>query len=85
MSMTRITTPNRSTTPDFRKDTYAMHWIDLRLAEAQERQSLLRSHRAADRAAGMTPRSFRLRLGASLIAIGRRLGGDAVTTPAWQG
>ena len=84
-TQTRFATPSRSTTPDFRKDTYAMISIDLRLAEALRHQEWLRASRDADRRADRPARSFRLRLGASLIAIGRRVGGEAVTTPAWQG
>jgi hypothetical protein len=85
MPTVTFTTPTRDTTPDFRKEPNAMHSIDLRLAEALERQSLLRAARDADRRADRSARSLRLRLGAVLISAGRRLAGDAPTTPAWQG
>ena len=43
------------------------------------------SHRDADRASSRATRSLRRRLGESLVRLGRRVGGDAMTTPAWQG
>ncbi len=70
-----------------RKDS-AMHHIDLRLAEIQERHELLRSHHEADRAASLVrarPRSIRFRLGESLIRLGRRVAGESPKAPAWTG
>ncbi len=69
---------------DLRKDT-TMHRIELWLAEAHERQSLLRSRRDADRSTRSTARSLRRQFGESLIRLGQRIGGETATTPAWQG
>jgi hypothetical protein len=85
MTTKPVTTPNRSNPLTFRKDTTEMHAFELRLAEAHERQALLRAIRDADRRAERSARSIRLRLGSSLIAMGRRIGGDAMNHPAWQG
>ena len=66
-----------------------MQHIELRLADIGERQALFRSHREADRAAkGRTRsirRSIRRSIGESFIRLGRRIGGDSVSAPAWQG
>jgi hypothetical protein len=67
-----------------RKDTTLFH-IELRLADIAERHALLRSHRDGDRIASRRSSSLRRSLGGSIIRIGRRIGGDTVTTPAWQG
>lgn len=66
------------------KDTH-MHHIDLRLADIGERQALFRSHREGDRAASGRAPSVRRRIGESFIRLGRRIGGDPVSAPAWQG
>ena len=82
-----MTTRSDTTTrhhPTFREDTHMQH-IELRLADVRERQALYRSHREGDRAAMRQTRSLRRRIGESLVRLGRRVGGDAVTTPAWQG
>ncbi len=68
----------------FRKDLHMQH-IELRLADVQERQARFRILRDADRAAFAQARSIRHRIGQSLIGLGRRVGGDTVTAPAWQG
>jgi hypothetical protein len=68
----------------FRKDLHMQH-IELRLADCQERQLRFRALRDADRAALAQARSIRHRIGQSLIGLGRRVGGDALTSPAWQG
>ncbi len=62
-----------------------MQHIELRLADIGERQALLRSIREGDRAAERRPRSIRRQIGESFIRLGRRIGGDAVSVPAWQG
>jgi hypothetical protein len=73
--------------------------IALQLANAQERKSLQRSIRDADRAAlvsewlrhgegraaPVSERSLRRQLGESLVRLGQRVGGDVMTTPEWQG
>ncbi len=82
-----MTTRSDTTTrhhPTFRKDTNLQH-IELRLADVRERQALYRSHREGDRVGHVPTRSVRRRLGESLIRLGRRVGGDTATTPAWQG
>lgn len=68
----------------FRKDAHMQH-IELRLADVGERQALYRSHREGDRLGHVSTRSMRRRLGESIIRLGRRVGGDTATTPAWQG
>ena len=62
-----------------------MFHIEHRLAEVQERHALDRSHRDAERRGPRAARSFRHQLGQSLVRLGRRIGGDAMTAPAWQG
>ena len=72
----------------FRKDStmdQTMHQADFRLADIREQHE---RHRVIGHARrhGATPgRSLRLRLGESLMRLGRKVGGDALTTPAWQG
>jgi hypothetical protein len=66
------------------KDTHMQH-IELRLADIGERQALFRSLREGDRAAQVRARSIRRSLGESLVRLGRRIGGDSVSAPAWQG
>jgi len=60
------------------------HIIELRLASIQERQSLLRSSRDADRASP-SRRSIRARIGESLIRLGERLAGGQLPSPAPTG
>ena len=67
-----------------RKDLHMQH-IELRLADVEERQARYRVLRDADRAALVQARSVRHRVGESIIRLGRRVGGDAITAPAWQG
>jgi len=84
--------------PTFRKDS-PVHHIALQLANFEERKSFHRAIRdadraaivsewlihGADRAAPESERSIRRQLGESLIRLGRRVGGDVMTTPEWQG
>jgi hypothetical protein len=62
-----------------------MFHIEIHLEEALERQSLLRAIREQGRLRSMRGRSMRHRLGQSLVRLGRRVGGEAMTSPAWQG
>lgn len=62
-----------------------MQHIELRLADIGERQALFRSLREGDRVAQGRARSVRRRIGESAIRLGRRIGGDSVSAPAWQG
>jgi hypothetical protein len=62
-----------------------MQFIELRLADIGERQALLRSTRDAERDGLRPTRTLRHQLGQSLVRLGRRIGGDALTSPAWQG
>ena len=69
----------------FRKDR-TMQYIELRLADVGERHLRFQADRDAERSASGRDRgSLRLRLGGSLVRLGRRVGGDAMTAPAWQG
>jgi len=67
----------------FHEDTTLIQFR-LQFDEVRERQALLQSIRDADRGAGRRSRSIRLRLGGSLMRLGRRVGGDALANPAWQ-
>ena len=67
-----------------REDT-TMQFIELRLADVGERQAQLRSIRDPERAGLRSTRTLRRQLGESLVRLGRRIGGDASTAPAWQG
>ncbi len=82
--MTTRSTPTNRLHSTFRKDTH-VHHIELRLADVQERQAFQRSIRDADRMAHVAERSLRRQLGESLVRLGRRVGGDTTTSPAWQG
>jgi hypothetical protein len=62
-----------------------MQTIEFRLAEIREREALLRSIRAADRAGPSSARSIRSRLGESLIRLGRRVAGESSPAPSWTG
>jgi hypothetical protein len=75
---------NRHDSTTFRKDD-TMFAIELRLAEVQERHVRFRDGRDAERAASGSSRSLRHRFGQSLVRLGRRIGGEAMTAPAWQG
>ena len=67
-----------------RKDRQMQH-IELRLAAIGERQALMRSIRDGEREGLRSNRSLRHQVGQSLVRLGRRIGGDAMTAPAWQG
>ena len=68
-----------------RKDPTMQH-IELRLADVGERQSRFQADADAERSAlGRDRSSLRRQLGESLVRLGRRVGGDAMTAPAWQG
>jgi len=67
----------------FRKDNH-MQQFEQRFAAAAERQERFRFERAAERQVEAHRRPIRLRLGQSLMRLGHRVGGEAVTTPAWQ-
>ena len=82
MSMPVPHTPHRQDPLTFRKDN-DMYAIELRRVVVEERQRQLLADIRVQRA-GRDARSIRQRLGASLISLGRRVGGDAMTTPAWQ-
>jgi hypothetical protein len=68
-----------------RKDRTMQH-IELRLADTRERQLRFQADRDAERIApGQSRSSLRRHLGRSLVRLGRRVGGESVTAPAWQG
>ncbi|MFL5712076.1 MAG: hypothetical protein ACJ77W_09385 [Chloroflexota bacterium] len=69
-----------------RKERTMQH-IELRLADTRERQLRFQADRDAERAAldGQTRSSLRGQLGRSLVRLGRRVGGESMTAPAWQG
>jgi hypothetical protein len=68
-----------------RKDR-TMQYIELRLTDVGERQSRFQADRDAERAAlGQARSSLRRQVGRSLVRLGRRVAGDAMTAPAWQG
>ncbi len=88
MTTNRNTRSSRRPSPPSERTTTAMFHIEYparrgqrsakRVLRADARASLARVHAEA---AG----SLRLRLGESLVRLGRRVGGDAMTTPAWLG
>jgi hypothetical protein len=81
------TTQSRSTShlSTSRKDR-TMQYVELRLADVGERQSRFQADRDAERSAlGRDRSSLRRQVGESLVRLGRRVGGDAMTAPAWQG
>jgi hypothetical protein len=68
-----------------RKDRTMQH-IELRLADVGERQQRFQADRDAERAApGHARSSLRRQVGRSLVRLGRRVAGDPMTAPAWQG
>ena len=69
----------------FREDQTPMFQAEFRLAEVQERQERLRAEAERNRLWRRPRRGVRQRIGESLVRLGRRIGGDTVTTPAWQG
>jgi hypothetical protein len=84
MTTTRSTNPRRHPTT-FRKDAFTMFHIELRLFGALERQERLRAPACLGRPGFLPERPIRRRLGESLMRLGRRVAGDALTSPAWQG
>jgi hypothetical protein len=86
----RITTFDSDTT--FRKDTH-MYQAEIRLADIRElheqHRSIRHGERHGERHGSGRGRSIRRRVGESLMRLGRRVGGEALTdtltTPAWQG
>jgi hypothetical protein len=84
MTSLRTAQNTRHQTTLLDKDTHMQH-IELRLADIGERQALLRSIREGDRAAERRAWSIRRSIGESFIRLGRRIGGDSVSAPAWQG
>ena len=63
-----------------------MQYIELRLADVGERQQRFQADRDAERAAlGQARSSLRRQVGGSLVRLGRRVAGESVTAPAWQG
>ena len=81
------TTHSRSTShlSTSRKDR-TMQYIELRLTDVGERQSRFQADRDAERSAvGRDRGSLRRQVGESIVRLGRRVGGDAMTAPAWQG
>ncbi len=81
----KSTTHAQSTRSTSRKDR-SMQYIELRLTDARERQLRFQADRDAERAAhGQARSSLRRHVGRSLVRLGRRVGGESVTAPAWQG
>ena len=79
------TTHAQSTRTTSRKDR-SMQYIELRLADTRERQLRFQADRDAERAAhGQARSSLRRQVGGSLVRLGRRVAGESVTAPAWQG
>jgi hypothetical protein len=82
----KSTTHAHSTRITSRKERTMQH-IELRLADTRERQLRFQADRDAERAAldGQARSSLRGQLGRSLVRLGRRVGGESMTAPAWQG
>ena len=81
----KSSTHAHSTRTTSRKER-TMQYIELRLADVGERQQRFQADRDAERAAlGQARSSLRRQLGRSLVRLGRRVGGESMTAPAWQG
>jgi len=81
----KSTTHAHSTRITSRKERTMQH-IELRLADTRERQLRFQADRDAERTApGQSRSSLRRQLGRSLVRLGRRVGGESMTAPAWQG
>ena len=81
----KSTTHAHTTRTTSRKDR-SMQYIELRLADTRERQLRFQADRDAERAAlGQARSSLRRQVGGSLVRLGRRVAGESVTAPAWQG
>jgi hypothetical protein len=81
----KSTTHAHSTRITSRKERTMQH-IELRLADTRERHLRFQADRDAERAAlGQARSSLRRHVGRSLVRLGRRVGGESVTAPAWQG
>jgi hypothetical protein len=84
MTSNEHTTSNRHHLTSRKERT--MFAIEHRLADVGERQQRFRADREADRAAQRLARSsLRRTVGRSLVRLGRRIGGESMTAPAWQG
>jgi hypothetical protein len=59
-----------------------MQELEYRIAVIREREAHLRSIRHDERAANLRGRSVRLRLGESIIRLGRRVAGHHPASPA---
>ena len=82
-------TSNRTTSSTrhhltLRKDTHMFH-IELRLADVAGAPGAHAIIRDGERNGLSSGRSLRHQVGQSLVRLGRRIGGDAMTAPAWQG
>jgi hypothetical protein len=75
MTTTRIA-PARRRPITLRKDNLMSH-IELRLAAILDRQAAERDRAAAERLAHRPGRNIRLRIGESLMRLGRRIAGEA--------
>jgi len=83
MTTKPIAYPRRHPTP-FRKDEPQMFHIEFRFAEAIERHERFRAEADRGRMFKFLRRSLRCRLGGSLVRLGHQVGGDAMTSRAWQ-
>jgi hypothetical protein len=97
MTTTRDVHPRRHPFTPFRKDDSTMNQIEYQYQEIRERQARYRAEAQRERRArasrdAFRNRTFRHRIGESIIRVGQKVGGDAVsealsdvTNPAWQG
>ena len=86
MTMPRRTPKSTAITSPLERNDDMQH-IELRLADVGERQQRFQADRDAERAAlGQARSSLRRSASAeSLVRLGRRVGGEPMTAPAWQG
>jgi len=82
--MTSIRTTRSTRHQSTLREEIDMNHIELRLEEIQERHQRFRMIRTAERVTPGSATSLRHQLGRSLVRLGRRIGGDAMTAPAWQ-
>jgi hypothetical protein len=93
MTTNRVAQPSRHPFTPFREDTTAMFHIEYRYKEIKERQSRYQAEARRERQAKAPHRTFRHRMGESIIRVGQKVGGETVSdalcdpmpSPAWQG
>ncbi len=74
-----------TTSPERSPHVQHMHSIEHRMQDVGERQASMRMHRIGGRRDERRSPAIRRHIGEWMVRTGRRIAGDAMTTPAWQG